>query len=66
MTKGQEDSFGGGRNGLQLDCDDGHTICNLLEVTELQTQNRWIPWSVNHASIKLLNIHIYENTQELF
>lgn len=40
MTKGQEDSFGGGRNGLQLDCDDGHTICNLLEVTELQTQNR--------------------------
>ena len=38
MTNGQQISSGGGRNGLQLDCDDGHTICNLLEVSELQTQ----------------------------
>lgn len=25
--------FGVVVNGLQLDCDDGHTICNLLEVS---------------------------------
>lgn len=39
-TNGQEITFGGNGNVSHVHCDNGHTICNLLEISELSTQNR--------------------------